>query len=129
MGEEDGHLLQFGLGEFPVEQRGVDLDLGQVAISDRGHRRQRHDALVAHRQSRSGPDAAEQVIDGQVEVRVALDVGHLPSVDLVHLLEALAAQLVHLRLFLCMGHTEAGGQALVGHLSQRQVDRYGLTQR
>ena len=32
MGEEDGHLLEFGLAEFVVEQRGVDLDLGQVGF-------------------------------------------------------------------------------------------------
>src|ERR1700689_1315353 len=91
VGEEDGHLLEFGLGEFSVEQRRVDLNLGEVAISDGRHRRQRNDALVAHRQSRSAPDRAEQVVDGQVEVCIALDIGHLPAVNLVHFLEALAA--------------------------------------
>ena len=78
-------------------------------MSDGGHRGQRHDPLVPHRQARASPDAAEQVIDGQVEVRVALDVGHLPAVDLVHLGQALAAQFVHRHSFVC-GNAEPGGQ-------------------
>src|SRR5690606_32519061 len=67
----------------------------QLGVADGGDRGQRHDALVAHRQTGSGPDGAEKMVDGEVEVRIALDVRHLPAVDLVHLLEALAAQLVH----------------------------------
>src|ERR1700738_4074774 len=35
------------------------------------------------------------MVHGEVEVRVAFDVGHLPAVDLVHLFEAFAAQFVH----------------------------------
>ena len=95
VGEEDRHLLQFDLVEFAVEQRGVELDLGQVLASYRGHRCQRHDPLVPHRQTGARPDAAEEVVDGEVEVRVAFDVRHLPAVDLVHLRQALAAQFVH----------------------------------
>ena len=46
---------------------------------------------VYKRQGQPGPapDGAEKVVDGEVEVRVALDIGHLPAVDLslIHISE------------------------------------------
>ena len=59
---------------------------------------------------------------------VALDVGHLPAVDLVHLLQALAAQFVHHVSFCVVRYPEAGGQPLEGQLGQRQVNRDRLAQ-
>src|ERR1700712_4979510 len=93
--QEDRHLLQLVLGEFGVEQRRVHLNLAEILATLRRHHRQGEQPLVAHGETGASPDRTEQMVDGQIEVGVSFDVRHLPAVDLVHLLEALLAQLVH----------------------------------
>ncbi len=90
MGEEDRHLLAAPPRVISSLCRiGVGLDLDQVLHARRGQHAEQHHPLVAHRQAGAAPDGAEEVVDGQREV-FAWHVGHLPAVDLVHLLEALA---------------------------------------
>src|SRR5882757_9992006 len=99
LGQEDRHLLELGLGQLVVLECRVDLYLGEVLETERRHHRQRHQSLVAHGKSWPGPDVAEEVVDGEREEVIAFDVGHLPRVDLVHLVEALATLFVHAHSF------------------------------
>src|SRR3984957_8546386 len=94
MGEEDRHLAQFLPGQLLVLQDGVDLHLHQLFLAECGQHSEQHHPPVTHRKARPGPDGAEEVIDSQRE-ELAWHIRHLPGVDLVHLLEALAAQFVH----------------------------------
>src|SRR5690242_5086649 len=117
LGEENRDVLELILGELTVEHRGIDLNLGEVLQTEGRDGGQRNQPLLAHRQSGLGPDRAEQVVDGEIEVGIAFDVGHLPAVDLVHLGQALGAQFVHFVFLLASGssllrvrYTEAASQ-------------------
>ena len=79
VGEEDRDLLQLLPRHLLVVQDRVALNLEQFLHALGGHHRQRHHPLVAHRQARPGPDGAEEVVDGQREVLVALACSASPS--------------------------------------------------
>ncbi len=130
LGEENGDVLELFLGELTVEQRGVHLDLGEILRADGGHRGQRHQPLLTHRQSGLGPDGAEQVVDGEIEVRITPRCSASPSrrprsswPGPWHATRPSKALLIVL-----VRYAEAVSEPLQGHLRQRKIHSHNVAQ-